>query len=198
MKLQFVYQFLVPAIVSIFALTSCTVNIDEYRKVNPRLTMEGYFNGPLQAWGMVQNFSGKVIRRFHVEMTGTWKGDKGILDEYFQYSDGETQRRVWSLTKHDDNRYSGVADDIVGVANGVAQGNALRWSYVMELPVDDTTYHIKFDDWMYRINDDIVINRSLMKKFGVSVGEVTIIFQRGKSGHTAESIAAEKTSIDAN
>ena len=59
--------------------------------------MSDYFNGELQAWGMFQNRSGAVVKRFHVAMTGTWRGDVGVLDERFTYSDGSTERRVWTL-----------------------------------------------------------------------------------------------------
>ena len=111
---------------SILALTttSCAVSIDDYKGELPSLQMDTYFNGPLQAWGIFQDFSGKVVRRFHVQMNGKWDGNNGILDEYFTYADGETQRRIWKLTKVGNNRYTGIADDVVGVAAGVAEGNS--------------------------------------------------------------------------
>ena len=48
---------------------------------------------------MFQNRSGEVVKRFHVAMTGTWDGDVGVLDERFTYSDGSTERRVWTLAQ---------------------------------------------------------------------------------------------------
>ncbi|MFX4389028.1 DUF3833 family protein, partial [Acinetobacter baumannii] len=70
-------------------------------------------------------------------------------------------------------------DDVVGEAQGEARGNALRWRYVLALPVGDKVYNVDFDDWMYLIDDRVMLNRSAMSKFGIHLGEVTLSFTRG-------------------
>ena len=159
-------------------LGGCSTTVEEYQNETPQLTMESYFNGPLEAWGMFQNRSGKVVRRFHVQMQGEWEGNQGVLDEWFTYDDGEKQRRTWKLSKLDEHRYSGTAGDVVGKATGAAYGNALYWTYTMALEVDGKVYHVEFDDWMYMIDHNTVINRSVMKKLGLTLGEVTLVFRR--------------------
>ena len=158
------------------SLTACGVTPDEYKTETPVLDMKTYFNGPLQAWGLFQNHREKVIKRFHVEMEGKWENNRGTLDEHFTYSDGTTQRRIWSLVRIDEHTYSGTADDVIGEAKGVAYGNALRWQYTLALEVDDDTYHVQFDDWMYLIDENTMINRSVMSKYGVTLGEVILVF----------------------
>jgi hypothetical protein len=159
-------------------VSGCSATINDYQDERPILDMQKYFNGPLEAWGMFQNRSGKVVKRFHVQMQGEWQGNQGVLDERFTYADGSTQQRIWSLTKLDQHRYSGTADDVVGEATGVAYGNALYWSYTMALEVDGEVYNVNFDDWMYMIDQNTVINRSVMKKLGITLGEVTLVFHR--------------------
>lgn len=159
-------------------LPGCSVTTEDYREQTPQFDMADYFNGPLQAWGMFQDYKGKVIKRFEVQMQGTWQDNQGVLDEYFTYSDGTTQRRVWKLNKLAGNKYSGTAGDVVGEATGIAHGNTLRWNYVMALEVDGTVYHVHFDDWMYMIDHDTVINKSYMTKLGFPLGEVTLVFRR--------------------
>jgi len=171
--MRFVTIFTIALLVS-----GCSATVEDYQGESPQLDMASYFNGPLEAWGMFQNRSGKVIKRFHVQMHGEWQDNQGVLDEHFTYADGTTQRRVWTLTKLDQNRYSGTADDVVGQAQGVAYGNALFWTYTMALEVDGEVYHVDFDDWMYMIDQNTVINRSVMKKLGITLGEVTLVFQR--------------------
>lgn len=158
--------------------SGCSATIEDYQGESPRLDMASYFNGPLEAWGMFQNRSGKVVKRFHVKMHGQWQNNQGVLDEHFTYADGTTQRRIWTLTKLDENRYSGTADDVVGNAQGVAYGNALFWTYTMALEVDGKVYNVDFDDWMYMVDKNTVINRSVMKKLGFTLGEVTLVFHR--------------------
>lgn len=172
--------------VTTFLLNACSVTPEEYKEETPIMDMKTYFNGPIDAWGLFQNYREKVVRRFHVDMTGKWEGNKGILDERFTYADGSKQRRVWNLVRIDENNYTGTADDVVGEATGVAFGHALRWQYTMALEVDDDIYHVQFDDWMYLIDENTVINRSVMSKFGVDLGEVILVFiKRGKQANQA-------------
>ena len=41
-----------------------------------------------------------------------------------------------------------------------------------------SVYEVQFDDWMYRIDERIVINKVVMTKFGFRVGELTLSFSR--------------------
>lgn len=162
-------------------LSSCGGHsLEQYKDTSPRADIREYFNGPVKAWGIVQDWRGRVINRFDVDMVGTWQGDTGTLTEDFTYYDGKTQRRIWTIRKMADGRYEGTADDIIDKATGQTSGSAARWSYVMDLPVDDTTYRIRFDDWMWVMNDGVLINRSYLKKFGITVSELTIFMQKQK------------------
>ncbi|WP_331346864.1 DUF3833 domain-containing protein [Cellvibrio sp. UBA7661] len=166
---------------ALMMLGSCAGNsLDHYKDTTPRADIKEYFNGPIKAWGIVQDWRGRVIRRFDVDMVGEWKGDVGTLTEYFNYYDGEKQQRIWTIKKMSDGTYQGTASDIIDTATGKIEGSAVRWNYVMDLPVDDTTYHIRFDDWMWLMNDDVLINRSYLKKFGFTVSELTIFMQKQK------------------
>jgi hypothetical protein len=111
-------------------------------------------------------------------MDGRWEGNQGVLDERFTYSDGKTERRIWRLTKTESGRYTGTADDVVGVANGQTSGNAFQWAYTLKLPVDGSIYEVQFDDWMYLVNDKVMLNRASMSKFGIRLGEVTLSFHK--------------------
>ena len=153
-------------------------SLDHYKNENPPLDLQAYFTGPIKAWGLVQDYSGKVTRRFDVEMVGTWNGDIGTLKEKFQYYDGETQERIWTIKKITANDYQGSAADILDTATGRTSGNTMRWAYQMDLNVGEKTYRITFDDWMYLMNDGVLINRSYLKKFGFTVGELTLFMQK--------------------
>ena len=150
----------------------------DYAAEQPVLDLKTYFNGELTAHGIFTDRSGQVVRRFTVAMTGTWNGNQGTLDERFTYSDGKTERRVWRLTDLGNGRYEGRADDVVGVAQGVAAGNALNWRYTLALPVDGRVWEVQFDDWMYLMDQQVMLNKAAMSKFGLHLGEVTLSFYR--------------------
>ncbi|MBK6975509.1 MAG: DUF3833 domain-containing protein [Sterolibacteriaceae bacterium] len=171
-------QKIIVALLAAWLAGCAAVKVEDYAAEKPVLDLATYFNGTLDANGMFQDRAGKVIKRFHVVIEASWNGKVGTLDEDFTYSDGVKQRRVWTITKLDAHRYKGTADDVVGEADGVAYGNALRWRYVLALPVDGKTYHVDFDDWMFLIDDKVMLNRSYMSKFGFRLGEVTLSFTK--------------------
>ena len=162
-------------------LSGCAgIDVSRYQAQTPALDLRTYFNGTIEGWGMFQNRSGEVVKRFHVSIDAKWTGDTGILDEAFTWADGSKTRRVWTLTAFGNGRYTGRADDVIGEAEGVASGNALRWRYVLALPVDGSVYHVDFDDWMFLMDDQVMLNRSFMSKFGIHLGELTLSFRKVK------------------
>lgn len=167
------------AVVLPIALQGCaSQKLVAYADEKPTLDLRQYFNGTLDAWGIFQDRSGQIVRRFSVVMVCSWEGDAGTLDERFQYSDGKTEQRIWHLQRHAGGRYTGTAADVVGPANGQTRGNAFNWQYTLRLPVDGTTYEVQLDDWMYLIDDRVMLNRARMSKFGFHLGDLTLSFTR--------------------
>lgn len=157
-----------------------SVTVQDYKNETPKLVLEEYLNGTLEAHGFFQDRSGLIVKRFTVAMKGQWSGDTGTLEEDFLYSDGTKSRRVWHLKKIAQGKYSGTAADVIGEAIGEAAGNAFHWNYTLDLPVGEKTYHVKFDDWMYLMNNEVMLNKSKMSKFGIYLGEVTLVFLKKK------------------
>ena len=167
------------ALSAVLGLAACASPTPaDYASELPVLDLRSYFNGPLTAHGMFTDRSGKIVKRFTVALNCSWQGDQGVLEEDFRYSDGTTQRRVWRLTRQADGRYLGRADDVVGEAVGVAAGNALNWAYTLALPVDGRVINVQFDDWMVLIDERVMLNKAVMSKFGVRLGEVTLAFHK--------------------
>ena len=172
-------RLLLASITAIATLAGCaSQNIEPYAAERPQLDLAQYFNGRVVAHGIFQDRSGQVVRRFTVDMEGRWDGNQGVLDEHFSYSDGKKERRIWRLTRHADGRYTGTADDVVGEALGQTAGNAFRWNYTLRLPVDGKEYEVQFDDWMFLVDDRVMLNRAKMRKFGVTLGEVLLSFTK--------------------
>jgi hypothetical protein len=157
---------------------SCSTSLDDYQDTSPEFSLPAYFDGEVTAWGIVQDYSTKLSRRFCVDIVGTWEGNKGQLHETFYYNDGEQQVRIWDLTIAPDGEVTGGAADVIGQASGRAKGSAFNWQYTLRVPIDDTTYDLFVDDWMYLMDENRLMNRSYMKKFGVTVAEISIFFDK--------------------
>jgi hypothetical protein len=162
-----------------FLLASCaSVTPQDYSAEKPKLDLREYFNGKVEAWGVIQDRSGKVTKRMYVEMTCTWAGEVGTFDERFTYADASKETRVWTIRKSGD-RYTGTAADVVGEAKGEAAGNTFRWNYVLDAKREGGgTIHLNMDDWMWLIDEKTLINKTAFSKFGIKFGEVTIFFRK--------------------
>jgi hypothetical protein len=66
----------------------------------------------------------------------------------------------------------------VGEALGIVEGNALNWQYTLRLPYKNDSIEVQFDDWMFLIDDRVMLNRAVMSKFGFRLGEVFISFSK--------------------
>jgi len=164
---------------ALLLLTACSgVDPVVYRDARPQLDLFRYFDGTVDAWGYFADRSGEVVKRFKVEIRGRVEGDALVLDEDFRYADGTTSRRVWTIRRSADGRYRGRAADVVGEAQGVVSGNALHWTYVLALEVDGSTWNLDVDDWMYLQDAQVMLNKSVLRKFGFRVGEVILAFRR--------------------
>lgn len=160
-------------------LGGCTgPKVKDYAGEQPVMKFDEFFNGNIQAWGIVQGRNGKVLQKLDIDLVGKWSGDQGTLDEKFHYYDGKEMTRQWKIKKIADNKFVGTAADIKGEAKGESSGSAIRWNYVMKLEVDGTVYDVTFDDWMYAMNDGVVVNRSYLTKFGIRVAELSLFMKK--------------------
>lgn len=162
---------------TLFLTAGCSnMQPGEYRNAQPQLELEDYFTGRLQAWGMFQDRNGRVKRQFTVAIVGTMKDGELVLQEDFVYRDGERDQRIWRIRRVGDHQYVGRADDVIGIARGEQYGNALNWHYDLQLEVRGKTYQVHLNDWMFLQDERVMINRAVMSKWGIRLGEITLVF----------------------
>jgi hypothetical protein len=140
--------------------------------------IEDYFDGPVHAEGLVEDRFGKVRRKFSVVIEGRRTQDGCILEETFAFDDGERSERTWTVMRTGDDGYEGRADDVIGMARGRVQGPELHWVYRLRLPIGKRTWAIDFDDRMFLRDGGMMLNIAEMRKWGITLGRITIAFQR--------------------
>ncbi len=187
-------------LIALMFLSGCTeMKPVDFKNTTPKLAIEDFFNGKTQASGIFEDRFGNLRRQFTVDIDGKWDGASLVLDEKFAYTDGEHDRRVWTIVKTGAHTYEGRAGDVIGMAKGEVQGNALNWQYEMDLKVGDGTLRVHFNDWMFLQPSGMLINRARVSKLGVEIGTVTLAFikadakQTGFSETLSEQPAARAT-----
>lgn len=173
------------AISGLVLLTACTgkPSFNDPALSDRKLNLEEFFDGRTVAYGQFQDIFGTVRRSFRVQITGNWNGDRLLLTEDFVYEDGSTEQRVWTLKKTGEDSWQGTAPGVQGVATGEESGNRFNWRYTIDLPIpaaDGTvdTIQVSFDDWMWLLDDDRLFNRAYMTRYGVDIGDVSIMFEK--------------------
>ena len=145
------------------------------------LDLRQFFQGDIEGWGALFDWSGRQTRSFYVQIKASWQGNQGVLDEWFTFDDGEKVYRQWKVDYRDDQTFEARAGDVVGVAQGLTAANAVNMNYVLRLPYKDSTIDVSMDDWMYQVEDGVVLNKTAMKKWGFKIGEISLIMKK-KSG----------------
>ena len=164
-------------IILLVMLTSCSdMKPEDYINTEPKIKIEEYFLGDVKAWGIFQNRFGKVERQFTAKMEGSFDGEILTLEEDFSWNDGEKQKRKWKIKKVGDDKYEGTAPDVIGIAKGVSYGSAFKFEYQLLIPFKDKKIKVRFDDWIFKQDDKVAINRAIVSKFGFKVGELTVFF----------------------
>jgi len=151
---------------------------EDFKNTEPEIKIEKYFEGQVKAWGILQDRKGKVTRQFNANMLGKFENNILTLEEDFFWKDGETQRRVWKIKKIDEHNYIGTAPDVVGEAKGVSYGSAFKFEYNLMIPFKGKNIKIRFDDWIFKQDEKVAINRATLTKFGFKVGELTVFFEK--------------------
>lgn len=143
------------------------------------LELERFLSGPLVAHGQFQDRFGTVRARFRVDMQGYWDGETLRLEEDFTYDGGRTDRRVWTLRQTGPESWEGTAPDVDGIATGQERGDTFHWTYSADLTRDDgSRLSVDFDDWMWKLSDTRLLNRAYVSKYGVTLGEVILFFEK--------------------
>lgn len=169
------------AVAAMLVVAACgRPTLEQDKLSNKELNLEKYFAGRTVAYGQFQDRFGRVAQRFKVTIDGRWNGKILTLDERFAYSDGGTERRVWTLTKTGAQTWEGTADGVQGVATGEERGDTFNWRYTIDLPKRDGngSLRVSFDDWMWLMEDGRLLNKAYMSKAGVTLGVVTIFFEK--------------------
>jgi hypothetical protein len=162
-----------------FLLPGCSSNsLDYYASKKQKIDFKSFFSGEVEGWGALFDYNGRQTRSFYVTLKGTWDQNKGVLEEWFIFDDGEKTQRRWEIDFADESSFTGLAKDVIGQAKGMQNGGAVNLHYTLSVPYKDSTIDLKMDDWMYAVEDNVILNRTSMKKFGFKVGELVLFMKK--------------------
>jgi hypothetical protein len=137
-----------------------------------------FFAGRTRGVGILESPRGRLKKRFVCEIDGGWEGGEFVMREVFTHDDGTVDHRQWRIVPADQGRFTGRAEDVIGLAEGRTDRDEIRIAYTLRVPVKTWRLPIRFDDRLLRMDDAHVLNRSTMYLMGVRVGELTFWFEK--------------------
>lgn len=154
----------------------------DYRSNGKDITLSDHLKDEMSCHGVLYGPFGKVVSRFIADMSISWDGKTGRMDELFRYDSGNTQTRIWEMELQEDGGLIATASDFEGKAIGKISGSTIQLKYRYRLPKESGGHVLNVVDWMYLLEDGTLVNRSQFRKFGIKVAELVATIQP-KAGH---------------
>jgi hypothetical protein len=167
-------------VIMVVCLTGCSsLKPRDFAQSTTKFEPDEYYLGKVSSWGVMENRRGEPHSRFTTESFGTREADgTTTIKQRFFYPGGKTQDRLWQVHRLDAHRYEATANDVVGKAHGVADGNVFRWEYTIALKPGNPFSHVHLKQWMYLPEEtDTLFTRVVVTKLGIRVGEVAETFR---------------------
>lgn len=141
--------------------------------------MEDFFVGRSAGFGLFQDPFGAIRRRFTIDVIGEVRDGVLILAEHIRFEDGAEERRTWRMTPLGGGRYEGRTPDLPGVARGQVKDGALAWSYPFDLALGARKLRVRYEESFTPLGGGLLINRARVSKWGLPLGQASIVFQHG-------------------
>jgi uncharacterized protein DUF3833 len=166
-------------LIGVLASGCASLTPHDFAAETPRFEPDKFFEGAVRSWGVIETRSGQPKSRLRAELHGRREGVDVIVTQDFTFEDGRTKQRVWRIRRLDEHRYAAFADDVIGPAIGYASGNAFHWTYTLQLRPRNALSRVRMEHWMYLLDDgETMMNRVVIRKFGVTVAQTTEFFRR--------------------
>lgn len=175
-------SFWICSLGAVLGLSGCadlTTSDSSLVQKEPLLDPTAFFSGRTASEGVMVNKLTGSKRRVTTETRSQWEGKTLRLEQDLAFSDGTKQHRSWRIRKTDPHHYEATANDIVGTARGESSGNAFHWSFTLALSPGNPLENVQMTQSMFLQSDDrSLINHTSVRKFGITVAQVTETFRR--------------------
>ena len=138
-----------------------------------------FFGGDIHSWGVLENRSGEPTQIVTTDGRGVAEGADGVhfLQHLHVGTDAATTRD-WHMRRVGPGKFDADANDMVGTAHGEGEGRAFHWTWTLALHPGNPLTNVSMDQWWYLQADGSMLNRTIIRKLGIVVAEVTEHFVR--------------------
>ncbi len=138
-----------------------------------------FFTGHTRSWGVIESRAGEPTTRIVTETWGKIVGGELRMEQDLFIEKKPRQHRSWRMRRIDAHHFEATANDVIGTAKGESRGNLFRWTFTLATKPGNALFNISMTQRMYGQPDEqTMINRDAVRKFGVTIAQVTEQFRR--------------------
>lgn len=138
-----------------------------------------FFTGRTRSSGVFENRRGEPTNPVKTETTGRLVNGELHLEQILFIGNEAGQHRSWKVRRIGRTRFEATANDMVGTARGNVSGNTFTWTFTLVTKPGNPLFNVRMTQHMYLQPDGrTMINRSMIRKFGILVASVTEQFRR--------------------
>ncbi len=168
-----------PLLFAAAIVASCSRPLPVASFGGPALDPVRFFSGSIHSWGVLENRSGEPTEIVTTDGRGDGEGPDGVhFVQHLHVGQDPPTVRDWHMRRTGAGRYEATANDIVGTAQGESSGRAFHWQWTLALRPGNPLANVVMDQWWYLLDDGSMLNRTVIRKLGVVVAEVTEHFVR--------------------
>lgn len=145
----------------------------------PKLDPVAFFGGHTHSTGVLEGCNGRPSNRITTKTSGVYaNGILSMEQDLFQENRKPTHR-TFKLKLTDAHHVDATGSDIVGAAHGQLYGNYFTWSFRLKIADKGLIQRANMTQHMYLMPDgNTLIIRSIVRKFGIVVTEITEQFHK--------------------
>jgi hypothetical protein len=163
-----------------FLLLGCTPPLPPTAFANtaPGFDPVIFWTGHTSSWGVIENPDGDPTSIISTTTDGTPEGADGLHMIQHVYRGNEVTLRDWHIRRIAPGQFQAIANDVAGTAHGTAFGRALHWTWILETNPGNPLLNVTMDQWMYLSDNGTLMNRTIIRKFGIRLAEISEQFVR--------------------
>ena len=152
--------------------------MDRFAGSGPAFDPLRFWTGHVRSWGVLENRSAEPDDIVTTDCVGELEApDRLHMTQLLTLGDGSVRSRDWHMRRIAPGRYQATASDMVGTASGTASGRAFHWSWVLATRPGNRLFDVTLDQWMYLMPNGTMLNRTSIRRLGITLAEVTEQFE---------------------
>ena len=170
----------IAALLSLFALAGCSsLKPESFSSTTPVIDPIKFFGGHTHSAGVIESRSGKPSERITTQTAGVFANGILSMEQDLHSEDSKPTHRNFKFKIIDAHHVEATGSDITGTAHGELYGNYFTWSFRLKVADKGLVQHVNMTQCMYLMPDGkTLIIRSIIRKFGIIVKEITEQFHK--------------------